>query len=138
MELRSEIRKVSIYLPKELRSILIVFQVSLDQEFINIKNLSLVSGKKISELEVLKIIGKNASIYQTYIDCFYKLIEKYIVIGYGEKDYLSILREHNLDEDGQFISQTKHEDFCSLYILSVKRRNLEAQQELLHRILDHR
>lgn len=128
-------RKVSIYLPKELRTLLLQFHILMEKDLFSINDLKSFYDMEFREKSLLTTGNNIIKIYLKYLDCYYAIVEKYIEITYKEKDYLLIFKEHDLNENAEFLYSTKDEYECALNILGVVRRNEDMQNEIIKKAM---
>lgn len=137
-KLRDEILKISIFLPKEMRDILLVFRVSMETSLLTSEKLLYFINleKKMDEQTSLIIGNYNIVIYRNLLNCFYRLIEGYIKIDYKEEDYSKILKKYGLNNIGEYEikSNNSFERISAVEILAVTRRNKEEQNQLVNKI----
>lgn len=137
-ELKNNLRSISIYLPKEIKIILLSFHVSIEKCLLSTKYIKPIEEKETDssfEAVVVDINRNIMKIYLLYLQCFYALVEKYIEITPEKKDYLLIFKEHSLNENGELISNDEVAIYCAVDILGFNRMSKQSQEKFLETVL---
>lgn len=128
-------RKVNIYLPKEIRKLLLTFQVIMERSFLGYLELQIAYDITLNEETHIKYARSVVEIYLKYMDCYYSAVEKYIEITHKEKNYKVIFENYDIDENGDYNYLGDIEYRCAADILGVVRKDVNEDEQLIENII---
>lgn len=88
--------KVNIYLPKEFRTLLLQFHVTLEQDLFRIEDFEEMAKVSLQQNDIREISRNSIKVFLVLLDCYYEMIANYIKFPAREKEYSTILLKYGL------------------------------------------